>query len=157
MSGIHIRVIDEENLYRRIPNFRDNIWWEDGKIRLSSSAFNDRYKKPSVNRKALLPNPSETQENPSDGVVFLIAVAIRSIAGMVSKNDRGKVVETNKMDVVSDPIINHPELPDNPAHALIVSDPDGIGGESFKRLKEALAFLVLRENWLIPSQEELQD
>lgn len=156
MSGVHIRVNDDEELYRRIPSYQNCIRrLEDGSIRLSASAFNDRFKKPSVDRKNLRSHPSQTQVDPSDGVVTLITSAVRNIAGMVKKNDRGKVIENYIIDVIPDPIRGHSVLPDNPAHALIVSDPDDIRGESFNRLKEALSLLVTREHWLIPSQEDL--
>jgi len=141
MSGVHVRVNDDEELFRRIPTYQALIRVEDGKIRLSASAFNDRFKQPSVNRKIILPNPSNTQEDPSDGVIFLIAEAIRNIAGMVRRNNRGVIEERYVIDIIPDPIINRLDEEDNPAHALIVSDPDGIRGESFNRLKEALALL----------------
>ena len=126
LSEVH----DEENLYRRVPDEPHNFAGEGAEFRVSSQAFADRGRKPSVDRAWLKGNqPRNARQNPSDCVVGLVAGEVRT------KID----VSPRDVDVVPDPIKDHESEKDNLAHALIVTDKPWDNDSQFKRLKRALA------------------
>lgn len=145
------RVDDDEKLYRRVPNHPGNIVpLENGEYRVSSAAFGDRQMKPSVDRAKLRNNdPRNSQDSPTDYVAGLVAHDVRNKID-VPRNINGKQ-ERCHVDVIPDPIKDHPDLPDNPAHALICAVPDLSPDEKavFRKLKTALAGLA---KWEIPPQ-----
>jgi len=107
------RVLDDEILYRRVPDREENYERDNGSYNLLPAAFLDRAKQPSVDRAILRGNdPTECRWEPTDLVVSMITVEVRRI------DDISRTV-----DVVPDPIKDHLQLPDNPAHALITADP----------------------------------
>ena len=73
--------------------------------------------------------PSNSQLDSTDCVVCLVAGEVRT------KID----VSPRDVDVVPDPVEDHETLPDNPAHALVVTDPAIDNNSQFKKLKRALA------------------
>jgi hypothetical protein len=132
------RVGDEEELYRRVRE--EFVRVEAGStVRFSANAFNDRERKPSVDRAALLDGqPQRTRISPSDAVARLIAHDVRAIAEVAERTPAGQIVGPYRIDVVPDPIRNDPQLPDNPAHARIQADRE-LNNSAFKHLKEILA------------------
>lgn len=123
-------VHDEESLYRRVPDEPHNFAGEGTQRRVSSQAFADRSRQPSVDRAWLKDNqPRNAKRNPSDCVVGLVAGEVRTKIDVSPKD----------VDVVPNPIKGHKTEPDNPAHALVVTDEPWDNDSQFKRLKKALA------------------
>lgn len=105
------QVLDDEVLYRRVPDREGNYERDKGSYILLPAAFLDRAKQPSVDRAKLRDNdPTKCILEPTDFVVSLVAIEVRRI------DDLSRTV-----DVVPDPIKDDPQLPDNPAHALITA------------------------------------
>ena len=134
------RVEDEEVLYR---NVRLDDCFRSGPEKVRSSAFMDRERKPSVDRAELCDhNPFYTRRG-SDGVVSLLAGEVRQIGDVVLQAP----LRVYEVDVQPDPIKDHPELPDNPAHARIYLRPDSDNDKLFRRLRIALARLANQRPW----------
>lgn len=143
-------VADDEVLFRSVSSKHNQCTRDtSGRWKLSSQAFSDRYYKPSVDR-AILCNsdPSHTQKSPKDGVVSVIAVEVRKIKDISQNDDKGNVITTHAFDVIPDA-----DIPDNPAHALIVSTPDYCNSKVFKKLLERLRYIADRRGWMIEPQE----
>jgi len=89
-----IPVADDEVLYRRVPRVEGlYIIQAGGTIKVSSAAFSDRSFRPSVNRAELCHNdPGETQGDPSDGVVSVVAGDVRSIDTVVRNDGKGNLI-----------------------------------------------------------------
>jgi len=149
-----IPVADDEVLYRRVPRVEGlYIIQAGGTIKVSSAAFSDRSFRPSVNRAELCHNdPGETQRDPSDGVVSVVAGDVRSIDTVVRNDGKGNLIQAFGVDVEHVPIINHPELPDNPAHAEIYLIPTSSNKAVFRRLCERLTQLANERPWEIELQ-----
>lgn len=126
-------VQDDEELYRSV---RGNLKYKEysiqnGKLRIESAAFMDRYRKPSVDR-AKLKNfePHLSQQSPTDGVVSLKTIDVRA------------AVDGHAVDVIADPTSQ------NPAHAkILIVDLELLESKSkqkkaFKLLRIALAILA---------------
>ena len=108
--------------------------------RLSSTAFNDRFRKPSVDQASLRP-AIETQFAPTDGVVRLLTESVRKIGiEMTPPPESGP--KNYEVDVWARP------EPNNNAHAQIEPLPH-MTDARFKKLKEALALLAAQEDWVI--------
>jgi hypothetical protein len=129
----------DETLYRVVVDDpRNYTRLSDGEIKISSAAFGDKSRRPSVDRAYLRDNdPRNSQWGQTDGIVSLITREVRSMID----------VRPRSVDVIPNPIKDHPTLPDNPAHALIVTEPDFDNDSQFKKLKKALARTC---RWLIP-------
>jgi hypothetical protein len=156
MSGVisKIPVTDDEILYRRVPYGRNlYILQPDGTVRFSSQAFSDRSFRPSVDRaKLCYHDPRRTQHEASDGVTSLVVHDVRSIDTIVQNDKDGKPIRTFGVDVEHVPILNHPELPDNPAHAEIHTVPECPDKKIFRKLCERLAQLASKRSWEIEPQ-----
>jgi hypothetical protein len=138
------RVGDAERLYRRVREKYVRIE-ADNTVRFSANAFNDRERKPSVDRAILVDDqPQRTRKEPSDAVAGLIAREVRAIEEVVERTATGQVVRPYRIDVVPNPIHNDPDLPDNPAHAKIQADRE-INSSAFKQLKDVLARMAQPE------------
>ena len=74
-------------------------------------------------------DPRNSQWDPTNGIVSLITREVRSIVD----------IRPRSVDVVPNPIKDHPTLDDNPAHALVVTEPAFDNDSQFKKLKKALA------------------
>lgn len=150
-----IPVADEEILYRRVPRIEGlYLVQADGSIEVSSAAFSDRSFRPSVNRAELCHHdPNKTQRESSDGVVSLVTGDVRSIDTVVQNDGKGNLIQTFRVDVEHVPILNHPTLPDNSAHAEIYTNPACPNKSIFRKLSERLAQLANGRPWEI----ELQD
>jgi len=123
-------VHDEEGLYRNVRNDPHNFAGEGADWRVSQAAFGDRSRQPSVDRAWLRDyEPRNSQHDPADCVVCLVAQDVRTV----------RDVAPREVDVVPDPVLDHHILPDNPAHALVVTDPALDNNSQFRRLKRALA------------------
>ena len=121
---------DDEGLYRRVRNEPHNYSGEGDDWRVSQAAFGDRSRKPSVDRACLKGyEPRNSQHDPTDCLVCLVAGDVRTKIHMSPRD----------VDVLPDPIEGHATQPDNPAHALVVTDPAFDNNSQFKRLKKALA------------------
>src|SRR5258705_704761 len=145
-------VADEELLYRRIV-FRvglEPFKIVDGKLRFGSQAFGDRTLKPSVDRAALNGNdPTRTQQQPANGETARIRGDIRKIASVTRKEDNDQVAQFSP-DVVPDPITPAPGVEENPAHALVVTNPPVPNPNIFHKLQLALSELGSARGWVIP-------
>ena len=141
MRGDFVR--DEEKLYRSIRRecaTRD----QEGKWRYSPDAFRDPDKQPSVDRAHLRNNdPSTSRRGPTDAVASLIAHQVRAIDKVIERTEDNREAPY-RIDVIPDKIANHPELPDNPAHARIVGDRP-LNNAAFKKLKQILSQLAEAE------------
>lgn len=117
-------------MYRHVRNDPRNFAGKGADWRVSTAAFGDRSRQPSVDRAWLRDyEPRNSQHDPTDCVVCLVAGDVRTV----------KDVAPREVDVVPDPVQDHQTLPDNPAHALVVTDPALDNDSQFKRLKRALA------------------
>lgn len=138
----HDYVCDTEILYRRVRDVKGNYKYENGVCRISRAAFGDRQMKPSVDRAQLRENnPENSKWEATDLIVCLVTHDVRSIDVLP-----GRIV-----DVLYDPIRDHPEEPDNPAHSLVSSNPELLPGatgarSAFDKLKRQLA---KRSKWEI--------
>src|SRR5205085_10172289 len=105
-------VTDDETLYRAVRNDpRIFAVDADGRPRISSMAFNDPGRRPSVDRAALCPGgPAETRDrfSPESGVLSLVTQEVRSLTAT-----HGGTGATYGVDVEPVP------LPDHPPHAEI--------------------------------------
>lgn len=138
-------VVDSgELIYRRIP--ADPLYYsiQNGVLRISPSAFNDRELKPSVDRARLNNNDAKlSQLQPTDGIASLIVGDVRAIADVVQRDKDGKTNFVYKIDVIADPVDT------NVAHAIIVADPKYRSKSVFNKTKEALARMVSNRGWVI--------
>ena len=127
-------VADDEILYRAVRN--DPLLFPDDGMngrRISSMAFNDPARRPSVDRASLCHGgPAETRDRfeAGTGVLSLVASDVRSITAT-----HGATGQTYCVDAEPVP------LPDNPAHAEIFGRPPFDTDRIFDRIKQALARL----------------
>ena len=125
-------VVDDEILYRAVLN-DERFFPQDGQggRRISSMAFNDAGRRPSVDRAILCPRgPAETRDRfrPGSGVLSLIAGDLRQFTAT-----HGTTGQVYGVDVEPVP------LPENPAHAEIFGRPPFDTDKIFDRIKQALA------------------
>ena len=142
--GASDHVHDDETLYRSVA---PSLWKQksEGEFYLSSQAFADRNRRPSVDRAKLCGHdPSYTQFRPSDYVCSLLAEDVRSISTVVRHDRKGVPQVRHNIDVEPVP------LSDNAAHAEIFAVPDISGGRLFERLLERLAYLARWEGGFGP-------
>ena len=128
-------VEDEEEIFRRIP-FSQKCYTKDahGDFHLSKSAFTFDNNNVSVDRSRLCAgDPRHTQRDPRHGVVSLIVGEVRTLS--VVKNDT-VIIPYPVADVQADP------LPDNHAHALIVSLRANLSNSQFHSLQDQLAHMA---------------
>jgi len=129
-------VADTEVLYRAIPN-DIRLFPLDATVsrRISSNAFNDSGRRPSVDRAVLCPNGIvETQKrfSPGSGVLSVVAGDIRQLS-----TTHGGTGQIYVADVEPVP------LAINPAHAEIFGCPPFDTDKVFDRIKHALARLAV--------------
>ena len=126
---------DDETLYRAIaPDPRLLPLDAEGNPRISSNAFNDASRRPSVDRALLCPRgPDEARERfrPGSGILSLRARDVRGISAV-----HGGTGQIYGVDVEPVPIV------DNPAHAEIFGQPPFDTDKVFDRIKQALARLA---------------
>jgi hypothetical protein len=137
-------VADGEQLYRRVP-IRFIQFLPDGTLRATSQAFADRTFETSVDRARLCPNgPRDTRRDPTDGVLSLLAGAVRT--PLEQRDAKGSIIATCTIEVLAAP------LPENTAHALIVIMPPCPPDRLFRKLCARLALLAEQRPWEIPPQ-----
>lgn len=130
-------VADQEWLHRRVT--AQHCRSIDPPL-LSSTAFNDPGKKPSVDR-ASMRRAEQTQRDPTDGVARLQTIAVRKL--VVDRTDPPEGEPTiYEIDVWARP------LADNTAHAQIEPLPE-MTGSRFLKMKERLARLAQEQGWAI--------
>lgn len=134
---------DDEIVLRAVRNESGEYTIRDGTLRVSSSAFNDRERKPSVDREAVRGSPELARKSATDGVISLITGDVRSIN--VTTNDaKGRPVHEHSVDVTHNPLAN------NLSHCLIICVPALQNDTIFRKLKEALARLAEQRGWRVP-------
>ncbi|MDE0087190.1 MAG: hypothetical protein OXU23_15830 [Candidatus Poribacteria bacterium] len=142
-------VRDDEVLYRSVRGkYGEEYSFDNGKLEISSEAFRDRERKPSVDRAELKGcNPSLSKRSSTDGIVSLITADVRSIGTVKTKIQNADAI-VHAVDVIYDP------TPENPAHSKIVVSPEFFGSNNkqrnvFKLLQLALAELAERNGWTL--------
>lgn len=127
---------DEEVLYRAVAS--DPRYFpvdSQGNRRISSMAFNDAGRRPSVDRAALCPGgalDTQARFSPGSGVLSLVARDVRSLTAT-----HGATGQVYGVDVEPVP------LPDNVSHAEIFGRPPFDTDKVFDRIKTALARLAV--------------
>jgi hypothetical protein len=145
MNPLH--VYDYEDLYRSVrPDEYKTI---GGKVIISASAFNDRERKPSVDRAWIGRDFKEIRKSPSDGITKLTAGEVRTNSSVEAFDAKGRKIGRHTVDAMHRPIIDCPGEPENPAHCQIECDPRIETDNTFKRLKEALAGLATRVGFIV--------
>lgn len=145
-------VSDEEELYRSVRKDinADEYRYDEntGELVITSQAFRDSQREPSVDRAKLRDfDPNKSRIGEGDGVVSLIAKDVRQIGDVKSKNTDDEI--EHAVDIKPDP------TSDNEAHALITVQPEFFGsdekkkGKSFKLLRKALARLATENGWTL--------
>lgn len=130
-------IADDAVLYRAVINDPDRYFPVDaqGNRRVSSMAFNDPKRRPSVDRAALCPGgPEETRGrfSPGSGVLSLVARDVRALTAT-----HGGTGQVYGVDVEAVP------LEANPAHAEIFGRPPFDTDKVFERIKQALARIAV--------------
>lgn len=134
-------VEDFERLYRSVPPTA--LVRADGRIQVSASGFMDRKNEPSVDRERLLiacgKDHMFTCKGPEEGVVMLVAGAVRAEPPLEKKDSKGReVVQRFLVDVLPKPETG------NCAHAEICAEPSLMPHNNvFRRLRERLARLCV--------------
>lgn len=147
-------VAENEILYRRVP-YVEGLYVKqpDGAVKFSSQVFSDPSFRPSVDRAILHDHdPERTQKVPSDGVTSVVAQDVRSIDTVVQNDEKGNPIRTFCADVEHVPIMNHPVLRNNLAHAEIYLIPTCSSKVVFRRLCERLAWLAGQRRWELEPQ-----
>ena len=125
-------VSDDETLFRAVMNDRRMFPTDGhGNRRVSSMAFNDSRRRPSVDRAILCPGgarDTQTRFEAGSGVLSLIVSDVRGIT-----TTHGATGELYSVDVEPVP------LTDNPSHAEIFGRPPFDTDRIFDRIKQALA------------------
>jgi hypothetical protein len=140
-------VYDSEELYRSVRS--DEYKTINGRVIFSASAFNDRDRKPSVDRSGMRKDPKDARKSPTDGITKLIAREIRGTCKISIFDKKGKVTGQHAVDVLHRPIVDSPGEADNLAHCQIECHPTIENDGSFKRLKEALAVMATRIGFVV--------
>lgn len=140
-------VLDEELLYRAVRDLKDHYGCDPkGKlIHVGNSAFNDRERKPSVDRSVLcLEGPEASRFAPEDGIVTLGAGDVRGISGVITNSKTGCLLYAHNVDV------RHVPVDENYAHAQIEAAPHASSDGAWKKLKEALCRIAAVRGWTCP-------
>ena len=142
------RIDDNEVLYRSVRNNFDFFKVIDGAVKFSSTAFNDKGYRPSVDRAALRDAPEDTKLYPTDGITKIFAEEARQVKVPISADDPAMCF---KVDVIYRPVPadNLEGLKENPAHSQIESDPEITVTRRFDKIKEALSRAATRYGWVI--------
>lgn len=140
---------DSEELIRRIPSDSPHYAQPTQGCKLTSTAFNDPNRQPSVDRRGMKASLDACKLAPTDGLVCLIAEEVRRLE--LLEYDNGKPTGSkHTIDVLHRPVeAGNPQgLAENSAHSQIETTP-AISGSRFNKLKEALARLAEKRGWLV--------
>ncbi len=138
------RVKDHERLFRSVK-LKPEFIGQDGRAKIS--AFNDRNKRPSVDRAQLI-DDEPTKTNlflPGDYVLQLVASEIRAIPAIEEKNDKGRnVLDSGVHKVDVEPVTEGHHA----AHAEIFltrlpNDGNSTNSGAFQKLKVRLAEIAI--------------
>lgn len=142
-------VEDIEDLYRAIRSDGTEFTVTGGQVRFSASAFNDRARKPSVDRSAVRTDPRDSRKSATDGVAVVRAAQVRSIRTI--RVDPAKKVDerTYQVDAIHRPLPDDNDPTENPAHCQIECCPSIATDNHFKKLKEALALLANSRGFIV--------
>jgi hypothetical protein len=151
-------ISDDEQLYRNVRGdpAKGEFYVNEitGHLKITSQAFLDREnQKPSVDRAKLVNFNPKVLRLAGSGIVTLIAEEVRQI-GSVKTEGNGIQTIAHHVDVMPDP------EPTNPAHALIIVDPDYLSDpakreKAFKLLRRALAKLATNRGWTLKPNQML--
>jgi hypothetical protein len=155
------RIEDAEELVRSVSAERGS-YKSLRPLELSSTAFNDRKRQPSVDRRSMRASLEECKIHCSDGLVMLTAREVRGIELGLVRDAKGKpkvdsdgkaTGETYRADVIHSPIEkdNPDGEPENRAHSHVECTP-GLNVSRFERFKERLALLASKHGWLVEPQ-----
>jgi hypothetical protein len=142
-------VEDSEDLYRSVRASGNEFTLVDGAYKISSSAFDDRDRKPSVDRSPLRPRPEECKLSPTDGVTKLTAAEVRSSCNVKIFDKKGQVTGVHQVNVIHRPIKASATEKENLAHCQIECDPAIDTDARFRRLKEALARIATKHGFVV--------
>ena len=143
-------VRNEEELYRSVRGKLEEeySYGPKGNLQISSEAFRDRDRKPSVDRAELRGyDPTLSKLSDTDGVISLMTADVRAI-GIVKTKIQNEDAVVHAVDVVYAP------TSENPAHSLIIVKPEFFGSKNkqrntFKLLQFALAELAEKNGWTV--------
>jgi hypothetical protein len=142
-------VDNAEDLYRSIRADSDDYSYQNGKLVFSSSAFDDRDMRPSVDRTSMRADPADSRIAPTDGIAKVLTADVRNSCKIpIIKN--GTPVGEHAVDAIHRPIENDPIETDNLAHCQIECNPVIASGSRFKKLKAALANLANKHGFIVP-------
>lgn len=125
-------VADDETLYRAVRN--DSRCFpvdEAGRMRISSTAFNDRLRRPSVDRACLCINGPEDTRMRFESESAVLSLEVGDVRGLTATH--GAAGTVYGVDVEPVPVEQ------NPAHAEIYGRPPFDMDRVFERIKQALA------------------
>jgi len=134
----------EELLLRSIRDSDDYFVCDESGalLEVKISAFNDREKKPSVDRQMLREGaPESSKLNLSDGVVTLCAKEVRGVSPVIARDQDGHEISQHAVDV------HHRPLENNYSHSQVECAPQIASGSAWKRLKEALCRIAVQRGW----------
>ncbi|AWL95742.1 hypothetical protein CIT37_29085 [Bradyrhizobium ottawaense] len=146
-------VDDAEDLYRSIRANSDEYTYQDGKLYFSSTAFDDRHMRPSVDRSSIRTNPMDARKSPSDGITKVLAAAVRRSC-RVEIIENGNVVGSYAVDAIHRPIENEQDQVDNLAHCQIECNPTIANKSRFKKLKAGLANLANEQGFVVQPTDD---
>lgn len=142
-------VENAEALYRAVSANSEHYELISGGLRVSSSAFNDRWRKPSVDRSAFRADPKYTRKKETDGVTRLRASEVRSICDLRVEPNSRENRSTYCVDVVHRPVTAKGSQPENVAHCQVECAPDLSSDAHFRKLKEALAIIATANGFVV--------
>jgi hypothetical protein len=94
---------DSEDLYRSVRADSNEYSYQSGKLLFSSTAFDDRSMKPSVDRSAIRTDPTEARRNPTDGIAKILTKDVRQCCSVpIIKN--GTPVGDHAVDAIHHPL-----------------------------------------------------
>lgn len=129
-------ILDTETLYRAVRNDSRFLTADAaGRPRISSMAFNDAGRRPSVDRAVLCPGGLEETRyrfSTGSGVLALMAGEVRTLT-----TTHGGTGALYGVDVEPVPLL------ENPAHAEIFGRPPFDNDKVFERIKQALARIAI--------------
>jgi hypothetical protein len=147
------KVDDSEDAYRAIRANGREYARVNGVIKFSATAFDDREKKPSVDRSSIRTKPEEARVATSDGVTKVGALEVRKSCKVDITDAKGKSTGTYAVDVIHRPILASATGPENLAHCQIECAPQIDSSSRFKKLKEALANIATKHGFIVQPVE----
>ncbi len=146
------RIDDPETLLRSVRTSGNFYRYdESGGLQISTTAFNDPARQPSLDRLIFLQSADAAKKSHTDGLLRLIAHEIRAIQlSQIGANGQPLQGQFHRIEPIHSPILagNAAGHPPNPAHSHIESAPV-LSGARFNRLKELLAKMAQKHGWVV--------